>query len=67
MGQDRKEKAPVRAEVWALAAVEKDNVAVKDAARDKARDAARDKAKVEPKGKGKAVVKTDRLPLKKGA
>ena len=67
MGQDRKEKDPVPAEVWALAAVEKDKVAVKDAAGDKARDAAKDAAKAEPQGKGKAADKINRYSLEKGA
>ena len=46
MEQDRKEKAPVPAEVWALAVRGKEEVAVKDAAGDKAVDAARGKVKV---------------------
>ena len=49
MEQALKEKAPVPAEVWDLAAVEKEKVAVKVAARDKARDKAKDKAKVKVK------------------
>ena len=69
MEQDRKAKAPVPAEVWDLAAVEKEKVAVKDAARDKAVVAARGKAKVKvaAKRRGKAVDKISRPLFEKGA
>ena len=45
MEPDPKGKAPVPAEGWDLAAVEKERAAVKDAAGDKAAVAARGKAK----------------------
>jgi len=50
MEQGRRETVPVPAEVWGLAAVEKE----KGAARDKAVAAARGKAKVKVKVKAKA-------------
>ena len=55
MEQDRKEKAPVPAEVWALAAREKEKDAVKDAAGNKAVVAARGKAKVAAKRRDRAA------------
>jgi hypothetical protein len=69
MEQDRKEKAPVPAEVWAAAAVEKEKGAVKDAAGDKAVDAARGKvkAKVATKHRGRAAKRISRPPPEKGA
>jgi hypothetical protein len=63
MEQDRKEKAPGPAEVWALAVREKEKVAIKDAAGDKAEDAARGKAKataaVEHRGKAANRISND--------
>ena len=53
--QDPKEKAPLPAEVWDLAAPEKEKVAVKEAVGAKAEVVAGRQAKAEPKGKGKAL------------
>ena len=44
--QDRKEKAPIPAKVWAAAAVIKEKVVARDAAGDRAVDAATGKVKV---------------------
>ena len=69
MEQARKEKAPVPAEVWALAAVEKEKVAAKDAAADKTKVKAKDgaKARVAARVKDKAVDRINRLLFEKGA
>ena len=66
MEQDRKEKDPVPAKVWDVAALEKEKVAVKSAAGAEAKVVGRDKAKVKPRSKGKAVDRINRLPLEKG-
>ena len=67
MEQDRKEKARVPAEVRALAALEKEKDAVKDAAGSKAVVADRGKVKGAVKHRGGAADKINRLPLEKGA
>ena len=69
MERARKEKAPVPVEAWVLAAMEKEKVAAKVAARDKAVDAARDKAKRKfaVRHRGKAADRISRLLLEKGA
>ena len=62
MEQDRRDKAPVPAEVWDLVAMEKEKVAVKNAVREKARDKVADKAKEKVKVTvaGKSKSKTAR-------
>ena len=69
MEQDRKEKAPVPAKVWAPAALEKEKAAAKDAAADKAKVKAKDgaKARVAARDKDRAVDRTSRLLFEKGA
>ena len=70
MEQDRKEKAPEPAEVWALAVLEKERGAVKEAVKDaagrKAVVVARGKAEVTAKHRGGAVEGIRRLLLEKG-
>jgi hypothetical protein len=65
MELDRKDKAPVPAEVWALAVVKRGKVAVKEAAGDKEVVVARDRDKAKARGavrdKAKAVDKSSRL------
>ena len=53
MEQDRKEKAPVLVEAWALAVQGKERAAVKGAAEDKAVVAARAKEEVKEAARGK--------------
>ena len=64
MEQDRKEKAPVPAEGWALAARENDKAAVRNAEGDKAVDAAQDKAAVVGAG-GEIGCVPRRLPARR--
>lgn len=68
MEQARKEKAPVPAEVWALAVREKEKVAVKDAAGDKAVVADRDegKLKVADRDRDKAADRIGKLFSRQG-
>ena len=66
MEQDRKEKDPVPAKVGDVAALEKEKVAVKNAAGAKVKVVGRDKAEIRPKKQGKAVDRINRLPLEKG-
>ena len=58
--RDPKEKAPVPAEVWDLAAPEKEKVAVKEAVGAKAEVVASRNAKAEPRGKGKPPHRVNR-------
>ena len=67
MERDRKEKAPVPAEVWAAVVREGEKVAVKDAAANKAVDAARSKAKVAFKHGDEAANRISKLLFEKGA
>ena len=67
MEQDRKEKDPVPAKVWDVAAPAKERVAVRSAAGAKAKVVGRGKAKVKPSRQGKAANRINRLPLEKGA
>jgi len=68
MEPDRKDKAPVRAEVWDLPAEGKEKVAVKDAAGDKAvvGDREEDKLKVADRGRDKAVDRIGKLFSRQG-
>ena len=67
MEQDRKEKAPVPAEGWALAARENDKAAARDAAAGKAVDAVRGKVKVvvAARRKGRAADRISRPLMRK--
>jgi len=55
MEQDRREKAPVPAEVWALVVREKEKAALEEAAREKVVDRVKERAKVAAEGKDKVT------------